>query len=129
MKTTQSELIDNSEVELSMCLVRDVDCIKTITTEASAFDDFIIKFRLDINDYSKLSDIYKLSNITFFDWVGFGKEFKQVFDVFRRYTEFSKEEISHKLRNATTCNFLNSEQIGFMFLIKPSKLIKCNYTF
>jgi len=122
-----SERIDNSDVELSMRLVQNVDGIEMITTEASAFEDFIIKFRLSIKDYSKLEDEMNKKDISFFDWVGVSKEYKQVFDEFRIHTKFTKEEISHKLRQGTACNHVYGDHIEFAFIIKPDALIEDNH--
>ena len=126
MKSTRSELIDNSEVELSIRLFQNVNCIETITTEASAFEDFIIKFRLPIDDYSKLEDEMRKKDITFFDWVGVGKEYKQVFDEFKLCTNFTKKEVSNKLRHATVCNQVYPEQIEFMVIIAEKSLVEDN---
>jgi len=122
------DIVKNSNVELSMRLLEMVDSIHKVTTEASSFNDFVIKFKLPITNYNKLKNKSN-TNFTFFDWVGFGTEYKQVFDVFREYTKYSKQEISYMLRVRISCYKVYKEKITFMFIISPNDLINYDYKF
>lgn len=122
MLKSNTKLIKNSEVEFSNSLVCDVDCIDTITTQEGFFGNLILKFRLIIDDYDKLHNINDIGDITFFDWVGFGDEFKQVFSEFTKHTTYNKAKISNELRHDICCHAVFSDKIEFSFVISKSYL-------
>jgi hypothetical protein len=115
---------DVDNIQFSNNIVTNVHCIKEVTTEERAIGDLIINFYVDIDDYSKLVGVNDVESITFFDLVGFGEKYKQLFNEFERNTNLSKEKISGYLRHATTGQSISNEQIEFKFVISPSFLIE-----
>lgn len=115
---------DVDNIDFSEGIVTNVTRVEEVTTQEKAIGDIIIKFRLNIDDYNKLQGMDSLSSITFFDWVGFGETFKQLFDEFKRNTNLSKGKISVYLRHTITGESISNGKIEFKFVVPKSYLVE-----
>ena len=76
-----------NNIRFSNKIVENVDCVDEVITQEKAIGDIVITLIIGIdNYYNRLKNIDSIHNITFLDWFGFDKEFKQLFTQFREYT-------------------------------------------
>lgn len=115
--------IDN--INLSVDILNNIDNISEVQTKWKPMGDIIINLNMNITDYTKLKNIGSIKyDVTFFDWVGFNEEFKQLFDLLKIHTTLCKKEISNALRYDICCKKVTYTNIIFEYTISSTFLVE-----
>lgn len=114
--------IDN--IELSQSILKNIDRITNVETiELVSVNNFFIRIYVEINDYSKLKNLGNVDSIIFYDFIGFGKTYKQLFDEFIIHTNLTKYDISNYLRKYVMGFSITRTQIAFNITIQRSNVL------
>lgn len=114
--------IDN--IELSQSILKNVDRITNVKTKKLvSVNNFIITVYVEINDYSKLKSVGDIYSIIFYDFIGFGKTFMQLFDEFIIHTNLTKCDISNYLRKYVMGVSITPTQIAFNITVQRSNVL------